>query len=163
MKVSAIVAIDKNYAIGQNNQIPWYLPADLKYFKKTTIHHHVIMGRKTFESIGRPLPKRTNIVITRNPFYVATDAIVLHSMEEALQFAKEGGEKEAFIIGGGIIYEAAFPLLDRIYITEVETEVEAPEVFFPKFDPTEWNLISESHHLADEKNEFNYTIKIFEK
>ena len=103
MTISAIVATAKNNVIGRNNEIPWYLPADLKYFKKTTIGHHIIMGRKSFLSICRPLPKRTNIIVTRDPFFMASGCIVCHSIQEALNMAKENGDDEAFIIGGGQI------------------------------------------------------------
>jgi len=162
MTVSAIVAVAKNLVIGHHNQIPWYLPADLKYFKKTTTGHHVIMGRKSFESIGKPLPNRTNVVITRDPFFVATGCTVVHSLEEALELASANGETEAFIIGGGEIYRQSWPFLDRIYITEVDT---APEgnVFFPKIEKEEWQELSSEAHPADEKNEFGYMFKVLER
>ncbi|MCC6724337.1 MAG: dihydrofolate reductase [Saprospiraceae bacterium] len=162
MTVSAIVAIARNFAIGHNNQIPWYLPADLKYFKKMTTGHHVIMGRKSFESIGRPLPNRTNVVITRDPFFVATGCTVVHSLDEALALAQVNGETEAFIIGGGEIYRQSWPYLDRLYLTEVDIEPEA-DVFFPKVEETEWQELSREAHLADEKNEFPYVFKVLER
>ncbi len=162
MMVSAIVAMAKNRVIGQDNQIPWYLPADLKYFKKTTLNHHIIMGRKSFESIGRPLPKRTNIIITRNPFYIATNCLVVNSLESALALAHENGEEEAFIIGGGEIYRMSMPLLDRLYLTEVDLEPEG-SVFFPEFDWSEWELVSEEAHAPDEKNEMPYVFKVLER
>ncbi len=162
MKISAIVAIARNLAIGHNNQIPWYLPADLKYFKKVTTGHHVIMGRKSFESIGRPLPNRTNVVITRDPFFVATGCQVVHSLEEALAIADANGETEAFIIGGGEIYRKSWPYLDRLYLTEVAVEPEA-DVFFPKVDEKEWMELSQEVHPADEKNEFGYVFKVLER
>lgn len=162
MIISAIVATAKNNVIGKNNDIPWYLPADLKYFKKTTIHHHIIMGRKCFQSIGKPLPKRTNIVITRNPFFIATNCLVLNSLEEALNTAHDNGEEEVFIIGGGQIYELSQALWDRVYLTEVDLEVEG-DVFFPDLQTEDWKLISEAPHEADEKNEYAYTFKILER
>lgn len=162
MIVSAIVAMSRNGVIGKDNQIPWYLPADLKYFKKTTLGHHVIMGRKSFESIGRPLPNRTNIVITRDPFFVATGCIIAHSVEEALQIAEANGEEEVFIIGGGEIYRQSWPYLDRIYLTKVETEVDG-DVFFPLIDENDWEEIASESHQADEKNPFDYTFLILEK
>ena len=162
MIVSAIVATASNRVIGKDNDIPWYLPADLKYFKKTTLNHHVIMGRKSFQSIGKPLPKRTNIIITRNPYFIASHCLVARSLEEALELAYDNGEKEAFIIGGGEIYRQSIPLLDKLYLTEVEV---APEgsVYFPELDWEEWTLISEEAHQADEKNEYNYVFKVFER
>lgn len=162
MIVSAIVATARNLAIGHENQIPWYLSADLKYFKKTTTGHHVIMGRKSFQSIGKPLPNRTNVVVTRDLFFVATGCIVVHSLEEALELAEANGETEAFIIGGGEIYRKSWPYLDRLYLTEVDTEPEG-DVFFPKIDETAWQELSREAHPADEKNEFGYVFRILEK
>lgn len=162
MKVSAIVAAAKNLVIGHNNQIPWYLPADLKYFKKVTSGHHVIMGRKSFESIGRPLPNRTNLVITRDPFFVATGCTVVHSVEEALEIAEANGEKEAFIIGGGEIYRRSWQYLDRIYLTEVDATPEG-DVFFPKMDEKDWRQLNREAYPADEKNEFDYAFLVLER
>ncbi|MEO1262672.1 MAG: dihydrofolate reductase [Bacteroidota bacterium] len=160
MIISAIVATAKNNVIGRNNDIPWYLPADLKYFKKTTLGHHIVMGRKSFLSIGRPLPKRTNIIITRDPFFMASGCIVCHSLETALETAKENGEEEVFIIGGGQVYAQSMHLLDKIYLTEVDLEVEG-DVFFPQLKMEEWQEIKNEPHLPDEKNEHAYTFKIF--
>lgn len=162
MIISAIVATAKNNVIGRDNDIPWYLPADLKYFKATTLNHHIIMGRKSYESIGRSLPKRTNIVITRNPFYVISNCIVTHSVQEALDIAKNNGEEEAFIIGGGEIYKLSFPLLDRIYLTEVDLEVEG-DIRFPEINMDEWDVVSNDPRQADEKNKHNYTFKILQR
>jgi dihydrofolate reductase len=162
MIISAIVAIDQNRAIGKDNQIPWYLPEDLKYFKKTTIGKPVIMGRKSFDSIGRPLPKRTNIVISRNPFFIASGILVFSSIEEALRLAAQENVEEVFIIGGGAIYEATQNIWDRLYITEVEVESEA-DVFFPAINPNEWTEISRERHLADEKNAYNYSFIVYER
>jgi dihydrofolate reductase len=163
MTLSAIVAIDKNRVIGKDDDIPWYLPADLKYFKRRTLNHHIIMGRKTFESIGRPLPKRTNIVVTRNPFFVASNCLVAGSLQEAISLARNNGEDEAFIIGGGTIYEQAMPLIDRLYLTEVDTAVENGEVFFPAVDPVVWSEVSSEAHQPDEKNPHAYTFKVLER
>ena len=162
MIVSAIVAVAKNNVIGRNNDIPWYLPADLKYFKKTTIHHHIIMGRNSFESIGRPLPKRTNIVVTRNAFFTGTGIVVAHSLEEALNIAHDNGETEVFIIGGGQIYAQSMPLWDRVYLTEVDLEVEG-EIYFPELDLNEWEEVWSEAHAPDEKNIHPYTFKRFER
>lgn len=162
MIVSTIVATAKNNVIGKDNQIPWYLPADLKYFKKTTLNHHIIMGRNCYESIGRPLPQRTNVIVTRNPFFVASGCLVTHSIGEALELAFDNGEEEAFIIGGGEIYEQSKDLWDKIYLTEVDLEVEG-DVFFPKIDFGSWEETFKESHQKDEKNEFDYTFKIFER
>jgi dihydrofolate reductase len=162
MLVSAIVAIAKNNVIGINNGIPWYLPADLKYFKKTTMGHHIIMGRKSFESIGRPLPNRINVIVTRDPFFIASNCLVVHAVEEALQLALDNNETEAFIIGGGEIYKLAMPYVERLYLTEVDLEVEGA-VYFPEIDFSEWNLISAEAHKADEKNKMDYVFKVWER
>lgn len=165
MTVSAIVAISNNRVIGSDNDIPWYLPADLKYFKKITLNHHIIMGRKTFESIGRPLPKRTNVVLTRDLFFAATNCLVAHSIDQALYMAAENGEEEAFIIGGGQIYELALPLLDRLYLTEVDIDIpeDQPVVKFPELSEDEWKEVSAEAHKSDEKNEYGYVFKVFER
>ena len=120
------------------------------------------MGRKCYESIGRPLPKRTNVIVTRNPFYVSTGCIITHSLEEALQVARENEETEAFVIGGAQIYELAMPLTDRIYLTEVDLEV-AGDILFPELDMEDWNLVSEEAHKADEKNAYDYVFKVLER
>ena len=162
MIVSAIVATAKNNVIGKDNQIPWYLPADLSYFKKTTLEHHLIMGRNCFRSIGRPLPKRTNIVVTRDLFFTAEGVLVAHSLEEALGMAFDGAEEEVFIIGGGEIYLETADLWDKIYLTEVDLEVEG-DIFFPDTDPAEWVEISSESHQPDEKNEWAYTFRVLER
>ncbi len=162
MIVSAIVATAKNNVIGKDNDIPWYLPADLKYFKKTTLNHHIIMGRKCYESIGRPLPKRTNIVLTRQAFFTLSNALVAHTLEEALEMAHDNGETEAFIIGGGQIYELAWPLLERLYITKVDVEVEG-DILFPSLAEKNWKLTWEEKHKKDEKNPFDYVFQRWER
>ncbi len=161
MIISCIVATDNNRAIGKDNDIPWYLPADLKYFKKVTTGHHIIMGRKCYYSIGRPLPKRTNIVLTRDPFFIISNCLVAHSIQEALKLAYENGEKEVFIIGGGEIYNQTKDLWEKLYLTEVDLDVENPDIFFPEIDPKNWLLINEERHLKDEKNPHNYVFKTF--
>ncbi|MCI4648279.1 dihydrofolate reductase [Phaeodactylibacter sp.] len=163
MTLSAIVAIDKNSVIGKDDDIPWHLPADLKYFKRRTLNHHIIMGRKTFESIGRPLPKRTNIIVTRNPFFVASNCLVAGSLQEAIDLARNNGEDEAFIIGGGTIYEQAMPIIDRLYLTEVDTTVEGGEVFFPEVNAAIWSEVYSEAHQPDEKNPHAYTFKVLER
>ena len=162
MLVSAIVATAHRNVIGKDNQIPWYLPADLKYFKRTTLDHHIIMGRNSFRSIGRPLPKRTNIVITRDPFFTAEGVLIAHSLEEALGMAYDNGETEAFIIGGGVIYNESQHLWDKIYLTEVDLDVEG-DVFFPTIDMSEWREIWREAHEPDEKNEWAYVFRILER
>ena len=162
MIVSAIVAVARNGVIGHNNQIPWYLPADLQYFKRTTLNHHIIMGRRSFLSIGRALPHRTNIVITRDPYFAATGCLVAHSVEMVLEMAFDNEETEAFIIGGGEIYRESMPHWDRIYLTEVDVEPPG-DVFFPQPDWQGWQLRSSAQQQPDEKNEYAYCFKVFEK
>lgn len=162
MLVSAIVAVAKNNVIGKDNQIPWYLPADLSYFKRTTLGHFVLMGRNCFRSIGRPLPKRSNVVITRDPFFTADGVLVAHSIHDALGMAYDSGEQEAFIIGGGEIYRETAALWDKIYLTEVDLETEG-DVFFPAISPEEWIETWCEFHEPDTKNEFAYTFKILDR
>lgn len=120
------------------------------------------MGRKSFQSIGRPLPKRTNIVITRNPYFIASSCLIARSLEDALEIAHDNGETEVFIIGGGEIYRQSLPLLDRLYLTEVDVRPEGT-VFFPELDLAEWRLVSEEAHQADEQNEHDYVFKVLER
>lgn len=162
MIISAIVAVAQNGVIGHNNAIPWYLSDDLKYFKRTTLNHHIIMGRKSFESIGRPLPRRTNVVITRQPFYIATGCIIAHSIENALEIAQNNQETEVFIIGGGTIYEQSLPFLDKIYYTDVHANIKG-DVFFPKLDKKNWTEIYTEPHHSNAKNDFDFTIRVFER
>lgn len=162
MIVSAIVAAAKNRVIGKDNDIPWYLPADLKYFKKTTLNHHIIMGRKCYQSIGRPLPKRTNIVLSRQAFFTSSGCLVAHSVEEALEMAHDNGETEAFIIGGGEIYKSSMELWDKLYYTDVDLEVEG-DIYFPEIDLKEWKLSREDIRLANEKNPHNYNFMLYER
>lgn len=162
MIISCIVATAHENVIGKNNQIPWYLPADLKYFKKVTTGHHIIMGRNCFESIGRPLPNRTNIIISRDAFFMSSNCLIARSIKEALEIAMENGEEEAFIIGGGQIYEQSQDLWDKLYLTEVDVKVDG-DVFFPATDQNEWTLMSEECHKKDEKNEFDYCFRLYDR
>lgn len=131
-KISIIVAIAKNRAIGKDNKLLWHIPNDLRRFKEITTGHTVIMGRKTHESIGKPLPNRTNIIITRNNDYKADGCIICKSLEDAIKFSKERQESEAFIIGGGEIYNQAINLADKLYLTLVEGDFEA-DTYFPDY------------------------------
>lgn len=162
MKISCIVAAAKNNVIGKDNDIPWYLPADLQYFKKITLNHHIIMGKNCYLSIGKPLPKRTNVILTRDPFFISSNCIAAHSINEALEIAYDNGEEEVFIIGGGTIYAQTMDLWDKLYFTEVDIKVEG-DIYFPKLDLKEWKLISEEPHDKDEKNKYNYNFKTYER
>ncbi len=162
MIVSLIVAMDQNRGIGVNNKLPWHLPADLKRFRELTMGHHIIVGRKTFESIGRPLPGRDTIIVTRNENYQAAGCLIVHSLAEALALAQERGETEVFVCGGAEIYAQAMPLADRIYLTEVQAEVEA-DTFFPDYDHEQWSEQEIVHHSADGKNQYPFTFKMLSK
>jgi dihydrofolate reductase len=162
MIISLIVAMDENRAIGMQNRIPWYLPDDLKRFKTLTMGHHIIMGRKTFESIGQPLAGRTMVVITRQQDYQSDNCLVVHSLNEAINLVMDRGETEAFIIGGGEIFKQSLDLAERIYLTIVHTTVQAT-TFFPEFDQNMWTEIECSHHHADLKHRFPFTFKTLVK
>ncbi len=153
MKLSIIAALGRNRAIGYQNQLPWRLPADLQRFKQLTMGRHMLMGRKTFESIGRPLPGRTSIIITRQSEYKAEGCLIAHSLDEAIAQAQARGEQEAFVIGGADIYAQALPLADRMYLTWVEAEPEA-DAFFPVFDEVGWETSDEVEFAADEKHPY---------
>ena len=160
--ISIIVAVSKNGVIGKEGDTPWYLPAEMAYFKEKTMGHPIIMGRKTHESIGRALPGRYNIVITRNKNFKAEGCDVVNSQEEALEKAKsaEGGE-EVFVIGGESIYKEALPLSDKIYLTKVSAEVEGDKFF--KFDPTNWKQTFSEKHKADGSNKYDYEFTVLER
>jgi dihydrofolate reductase len=161
-RIAAIVAMDQNRCIGKDNDIPWYLPADLQYFKKTTIGHPVIMGRKSFRSIGRPLPKRTNIVVSRDPFFIANGVLTAFSIDEAVQLAMAEQPEEIFIIGGGNIYAQTTDLWDRLYLTEVEGNFEG-DTHFPALDMAEWTEVWREAHPADEKNPHPWQFLILDR
>lgn len=152
----------RNRVIGKDNQIPWHLPGDLRFFKQTTLGHHVLMGRKNYASMGRPLPKRTNVVITRDPYFISTGCIIVHSIADALQVAHDNGEEEAFIIGGGEIYAQSIDLLDRIYLTTINLEAEG-DVFFPDFDRAEWQVVKSESFAANDRDPYDYVIEVFER
>ena len=160
--ISLIAAIGKNNELGKNNTLVWSMPTDLKYFRKTTSGHPVIMGRKTFESIGRPMPNRRNIVITRDQNYKKDGIEVVHSLEEALNLVPHKKE-EIFIIGGAEIYKQAMPIADKLYITHIEAEDKDADAFFPEIIPIVWNEISREERKKDEKNSFNYTFSVYKK
>ncbi|MEL6654961.1 MAG: dihydrofolate reductase [Bacteroidota bacterium] len=162
MIVSAIVAVAENQVIGDGGDIPWRISSDLKYFKRTTSGRHVIMGRKTFDSIGKPLPKRTNVVLTRDPMYAATGIIVAHSIEESLSIAYDNEEEEVFIIGGGEIYKQSRPYWDKVYLTRVHAEP-AGKVLFPALDENEWELISQEKHEAGERDQHDFTFEVYSR
>ena len=166
--ISLIAAIGKNNELGKGNTLLWSMPADMKHFRDTTSLHAVIMGRKTFESIGKPLPNRRNIVITRDADYkkdlpAETRGVeVVHSLAEALDLFPNK-EEEIFVIGGAEIYKQAILIADRLYITHIDAEDKEADAFFPEIIPIVWNEISHEEHKKDEKNPFNYTFSVYEK
>lgn len=153
MNLSLIVAMARNRVIGHHNKIPWHLSEDLKRFKQTTMGHPIIMGRKTFESISRPLPGRENIVVTRNPHFAAEDVTIVHSLDEALNRC---GEQEAFVIGGEQIYREALPQVSKLYLTLIDRDFEG-DAFFPEIDFTrDFCVIDESEIMRSEQEGFPY-------
>lgn len=162
MIISLIVAMDEKRGIGIDGGLPWHLPADLKQFKSLTMGHHIIMGRKTYESIGRPLPGRIMVVITRNPTYQAEGCLIAHSLEQAIEKAQESEEHEAFVIGGGEIFTEAIELADRIYLTLVHANFPV-NIYFPEYSPEEWEEVESEFNPADEKNQYPFTFKILSR
>ncbi len=158
--ISLIVAVARNGVIGREGDLPWHLPADLKRFKGLTMGHHLVMGRKTWEEVGRPLPGRVMVVVTRDPRYRPEGAIAVNSLEQALQVAQ--GDDEVFIAGGGEIYRQALPLVDRMYVTRIHAEV-AGDTTFPEVDLTAWRLVERAHREADEKHEYPFTFEVYDR
>lgn len=151
----------ENRVIGRGNGVPWYLPKDLAHFKNLTLNHAVIMGRKTFDSIGRrPLPRRRNLVLTRDPFFRAEGVEVVGSLRQAFRLL--AGDDEVFIAGGEDVYRLALPLAHRIYLTVVHTTVDG-DVRFPDLDPSDWRLVSEEHHHADERHRHAFTFRLYHR
>ena len=171
MTISLIAAMAQNRIIGRNKangqpDLPWHLPDDFAYFKQKTSGHAIIMGRKSLDALGKPLPKRTNIVITRNPDFRVEGVIVVNTLEAALNAAKEAEAThetpELFVIGGAEIYTLALPVADRIYLTEVHREYDG-NASFPEFDKNEWREVSRHPHPADERHEAGFDFVVYEK
>ena len=167
MKISLIAALTRNRVIGKNNDLPWKLPDDMKYFKETTKGHLVIMGRRNFDSLPpkfKPLKDRTNIVITRNPESVAGyDVVTAGSMDEALSQARQRHEgEEIFVIGGAQIYALALPKADRLYLTEIDAVLEG-DTHFPMVDPTQWRESSRRHHPADDRHLYAFDFVVYDR
>jgi dihydrofolate reductase len=163
MILSLIAAVGKNGIIGSNGDLPWHLPADMKFFSKTTRGHHVLMGRKNFESIPakfRPLPGRPNIIVTRNSEYTADGAHVVSSIDAGISYAKHRGEEELFIIGGGEIYQQTIDQAERMYLTHVNAQPEG-ETHFPSFDPEEWNKEEILYHPKDDIHNYSFQICVY--
>ena len=157
-ELSLIVATERHQGIGLRNALPWRLPEDLAFFKRTTSGHAIIMGRKTFDSIGRPLPNRRNIVVTRNPAWSYAGVDAAHSLAEALRLA---GDDEAFVIGGSQIYAEALPLASRLVVTEIDADFEC-DAFFPAIDPTVWSEVSREAQHSDSSG-LSYAFVIYQR
>ena len=151
MRLSILVAMAKNRVIGKDNALPWHLPADLKHFKALTMGHPIIMGRKTYESIGRVLPGRTNVIVTRQKEYPVTGAIIVNSIDDALKVCQTGvdGNSEVFLIGGAELYRQTLGRCDRIYVTEIQRDYDG-DTFFPAFDLEEWKEITREKHFSED-------------
>lgn len=164
MIISLIAAMSKNRVIGRDNDLPWKLPDDMKFFQRTTRGHIVIMGRKNYDSLPpsyKPLPNRTNVILTRQAEFNAEDCVVFGNLEDALEYSRNEGEQEAFVIGGGQIYEQALEKSDRIYLTEIEAEIDG-DTFFPKLS-SDWKEGSREHHSADERHQYAFDFVTYEK
>jgi dihydrofolate reductase len=165
MKISLVVAVAENGVIGKDNDLPWRLPDDMKFFMEKTKGHHVILGRKNYESLPdkyRPLPKRTNIVVTRRPDYMASGCTIVHSIGEAFRIAEANGEKEAMVIGGADIYRLALPYAHNLYITEIKASVEG-DVYFPEYDKQNWREVSRIPHEKDERHAYPFDYVLYQR
>lgn len=163
MRLSIIAALSSNNVIGKDNDLPWRQSTDLKRLKALTMGHHMLMGRKTWESVGRPLPGRTIVVITRDPGYKPEGVQVVHTLEDAIRMAQDAGDAEPFIAGGAQIFEHAIHRADRMYLTRIHAEVEG-DTFFPEFDDvSEWQLTDAEHFDADEKNDYPFSFLTYDR
>ena len=163
MIISQIVAVSENWIIGKDNGLPWNMPEDMAWFKRITMGHTVIMGRRNYEANGnRALPGRINIVISRQKDLVLGDSVVVSSLGKALEISEQEGEEEVFIVGGGEIYRLSLPRADRIYLTVIHTRLEG-DTSYPRLDLDRWNKIHENPHKADKRNPYDYTFYILEK
>ncbi|NCU17240.1 dihydrofolate reductase [Pallidibacillus pasinlerensis] len=160
--ISFIVATSENGIIGKDNQIPWHLPDDLKRFKKITMGHPIVMGRKTFESIGRPLPGRENIVLTKNKNIELEGCTVFHSEKELIDYCTRKKDEEVFIIGGAYLFKMFLPYVDRLYLTKIYEQFEG-DVFLPKIDFSQFEITSKEQGLKDEKNPYTYEYIVYNK
>ncbi|MBO5700316.1 MAG: dihydrofolate reductase [Bacteroidales bacterium] len=166
--LSLIVAVAENGAIGRNNGLLWHISEDLKYFKSTTTGHPVIMGRKTYESIGRPLPGRRNVVLTRGDMEIpsiknpqTTSMEIVHSLDEVYSLVQ--GDEEFFVMGGGMLYNATFPKADMLYLTKIYAVAEDADTFFPQVKDDEWEIVKEGEMMHDEENDIDYQFLVYKR
>lgn len=153
--ISFVFAMDKHKVIGKDNWMPWDLPRDLQFFKKLTMHHTIIMGRKTFESFKRPLPNRRNVIITRDQSYDQPECVILHSIEPVLAWNREDPDQEYFVIGGGEIFKHFLPYADRMYMTYIDALFEG-DTYFPEYDQDQWKLTKKERGIEDEQHSYAY-------
>lgn len=166
MKISIVVAVSDNNAIGAGGALLWRLPKDMEYFKKVTMGHHVLMGRKTWDSIPvkfRPLPGRVNMVVTRQKDFNAEGAVVVKSVEDGIALAQQAGEEELMVIGGGEIYKQVFPKTDKVYLTKVHATFIDADTFSPDILDNRWKVVSTESHWADEKHQYHFDFVVLEK
>ena len=162
MKISIIAAVAQNSTIGKNNDLPWHLPDDFAYFKRKTSHHPIIMGRKSLEALGKPLPNRTNIVVTRNPDFQTDGITVVHTLDDAVSAAKAVNDQEIFVIGGSEIYTIALPIATTLYLTEIHKPYDG-DAYFPPFDKADWTEASRQTHPADDRHETAFDFVEYER
>lgn len=162
MKITLIAAMASNRVIGRDNDVPWKLPPDLKRFQRLTMGHVLLMGRRTYESVGKPLPGRTNLVVTRQAGYAPEGVQVARTVEAALAWAKQTGESELFVAGGAEIYRQTLPVADRLQLTRIE-EAFAGDTYFPEYDESEWVLVEHEDHGPGEGAPFAYSFQVFER
>jgi dihydrofolate reductase len=166
MRICLIWAMTKNRVIGRDNQLPWHLPDEMRHFMRTTLGKPVIMGRKQFQSMGKPLPRRTNIVLSRNPDFAAAGVAVVRTLDDALSYAeavdRDPGNDEIMVIGGAEIYALALPRADRLYCTVIDAELDG-DTFFPEFDLSQWRETRRSEHPADARHAYGYSVRVLER
>lgn len=164
MIISLIAALSQNRVIGKNNDLPWHLPDDMKYFMQTTTGHHVIMGRKNYDSLPekfRPLPNRTNIIVTRQEDFIAPGCAIVNAIEKGIAIAEKAGEAEVFIIGGAQIYTQGMNFVQRMYLTEIQADING-DTYFPEIPTKKWKETSRIHHPVDAKHKFKFDFVIYD-
>jgi len=160
LKITLIVAASENNAIGKDNQMLWHLPDDFKYFKRNTVGHSIVMGRRTFESIGKALPERRNIVVTRNQDWVVEDVDVANSIDDVMKYCRD--EREIYIIGGANLYKQTLPLAEKILLTRVHTVING-DAYFPELSEEEWRLSHQEYHAKDDRHAYDFTFEVWER
>ncbi|WP_079530077.1 dihydrofolate reductase [Halobacillus hunanensis] len=160
--ISFVFAMDKNQLIGKDNDLSWYIPNDFKFFKETTWDETIIMGRKTFDSFGKPLPNRKHIILTSREEYEVEGCEIIHSIDEIIKLNQTYPEKEWFVIGGGVLFEAMLPYADRMYMTYIDHAFEG-DAYFPPYEEADWRLVKETKGIKDEKNPYDYYFRIYDR